>query len=107
MSPAKTVSLDELAMKHLADPEVKAAYDEMANEFAVAQALVAARSEAKLSQKDVAERMKTSQSAVARMESGRQSVSTGSIQKYATAVGRPITIEIQPLPGVDKAAVSA
>lgn len=82
----------------LADPEVKAAYDEMANEFAVAKALIAARSEAKLSQKDVAERMKTSQSAVARMESGRQSVSTGSIQRYATAVDRPITIEIRPLP---------
>lgn len=82
----------------LADPEVKAAYDEMANEFAVAKALIAARSASKLSQKDVAERMKTSQSAIARMESGRQSVSTGSIQKYATAVGRPITIEIRPLP---------
>ena len=81
----------------LADPEVKAAYDEMANEFAVAKALIAARSAAQLSQKEVAERMQTSQSAIARMESGRQSVSTGSIQKYATAVGRPITIEIRPL----------
>ncbi|MBO0903183.1 helix-turn-helix domain-containing protein [Jiella sonneratiae] len=103
MSPPDTISLDELAAKHLADPEVKAAYDAMANEFGVAKALIAARSAAKLSQKDVAERMRTSQSAIARMESGRQSVSTGSIQKYATAVGRPITIEIRPLPSVAQA----
>ena len=94
-------SFDTFSRELLADPEVRAAYDAMANEFAVAKALIAARAEAQLSQQDVAERMRTSQSAVARMESGRQSLSMASLARYATAVGRPITIEIRPLPATE------
>lgn len=94
----KFVTLESLKAEFLANPEVKASYDAMDNEFALANALISARAEAKLSQQEVAERMQTTQSAVARMESGRHAPSMTSLGKYATAVGRTIRIEIHPSP---------
>ena len=52
------------------NPEYKAAYDALEQEFAIANALIQARSEAGMTQKDVAEKLGVSQPAVARMESG-------------------------------------
>ena len=95
---ADTLPYGTLRQTLMADPEVKAAYDAMANEFALAKALIAARGAADLTQKDVAERMRTTQSAVARMESGRHAPSMASLKRYATAVGHTITLEIHPEP---------
>lgn len=92
----KTTPYAEFRAELLADPEVKAAFDALENEFALAGALISARVEADMSQQDVAERMKTTQSAVARMESGRHAPSVNSLAKYATAVGRSIKFEIHP-----------
>ncbi|HXP23991.1 MAG TPA: helix-turn-helix transcriptional regulator, partial [Candidatus Sulfotelmatobacter sp.] len=64
-------------------------------EFALARELIGARAKAKLTQGEVARRMGTSQSAVARMESGRKMPSTASLQKYARAVGRELRIALR------------
>lgn len=53
------------------NPEYKAAYDALEQEFAIADALVRARNEAGITQKDVAGRMGVSTPAVARMETGK------------------------------------
>jgi ribosome-binding protein aMBF1 (putative translation factor) len=71
----------------LAKPGVRAAYDELRDEFELADALIRARSRAGSTQSVVAERMRTSQAAVAHLESGRQSPSYRSLQKYARAIG--------------------
>ena len=73
------------------DPKVKEAYEEMRPEFEVAQALIAARVEADLTQEEVAKRMGTSQSVVARLEGGRTLPSIKSLYRYAEATGtRPV-----------------
>lgn len=92
----KTTSFESLRTELLAEPETRSEYDALANEFAVAQALVAARAKARLSQQQVAERMQTTQSAVARMESGKHLPSMSSIERYATAIGHPIRFEVRP-----------
>ena len=53
------------------NPEYKAAYDALEQEFAIADALVRARNEAGITQKDVAGRRGFSPPAVARMETGK------------------------------------
>ena len=58
---------------------------------AVADTFVAARSELGLSQTEVAARMGTSQSAVARLESGTADVRASTLERYAAAVGSEIT----------------
>ena len=62
--------LKTLKQELLDDTETRAAYDAMADEFAIVRELVAARARAGLSQSEVAQRMGTTQSAVARLEGG-------------------------------------
>ena len=83
----------ELKKELLADPDVAAEYDALAPQFAVIAALIKARRKARLSQAEVAERMGTTQSSIARMESGKGSVTIDSIQKYAKATGQKIKLE--------------
>jgi ribosome-binding protein aMBF1 (putative translation factor) len=52
--------------------------------------LAAARRDAGLTQTDVAARMKTSTSAVARLEQGEMNPTVATLQRFATAVGKKI-----------------
>lgn len=88
-------SFDAFKKRMLKDPRVKAEYDALEEEFALARELIGARARAKLSQEEVARRMGTSQSAVARMESGRSLPSTSSLVKYAKAVGHKVQIKLK------------
>jgi DNA-binding XRE family transcriptional regulator len=88
-------SFETWKRKQLKNPEFKAAYDALEEEFALASELIGARARAKLSQEEVARRMGTSQSAVARMESGRTLPSTSSLVKYAKAVGHKVEIKLK------------
>lgn len=73
------------------DPAFVREYVALAEEFQIADALIRARSDAGLTQQELAERMGTTQSAVARMESGR-SVSLKSLRKYAECTHSKITL---------------
>lgn len=87
-------SFDAYKKRALKNPAIKAEYDALEEEFALAGALIGARAKAKLTQEEVARRMGTSQSAVARMESGRAMPSTASLRKYAHAVGRKLKVAL-------------
>lgn len=77
--------------KMLADREVRAAYDVLADEFDLARELIAARVRAGMTQAEVAERMGTTQSVVARLESGARMPSVNTLLKFAKATrSRPI-----------------
>ena len=88
-------SFEAWKRKQLKNPAFKREYDALESEFALARELIGARAKAKLSQAQVARRMGTSQSAVARMESGRTLPSTTSLVKYAKAVGRELKIALR------------
>ena len=77
----------------LKNPAVKKEYDALEEEFALIGELLKARTRAKLTQAQVARRMGTSQSAVARLESGRPP-SLASLRKYAEATGSKIEIKL-------------
>jgi DNA-binding transcriptional regulator YiaG len=87
-------SFEAYKRKALKKPAIRAEYERLAPEFAVAKVLIAARTAAKLTQGEVARRMGTSQSAVARMEAGRTLPSTSSLIKYAKATGRKLSIDL-------------
>ena len=65
-----TKRLQTIKRKMLADRDARAAYDKLADEFDLSRELIAARVRAGLTQAEVAERMGTTQSVVARLESG-------------------------------------
>jgi ribosome-binding protein aMBF1 (putative translation factor) len=86
-----TKSLQSIRKKMLADREVRTNYDAMADEFSLARELIAARVRAGLTQAELAVRMGTTQSVVARLESGAQLPSVKTLLRFAKATGaRPV-----------------
>lgn len=79
----------ELKARALERADVKAEYDRLGEEFQFLDEFLKARSTAGVTQAEVAERIGTTQSAVARLESGRgkHSPSIATLQKYAHALG--------------------
>ncbi len=90
-----TIPFSKLRKKWMQDPEFRKEYEALAPEFALAGELIRARVDAGLSQEEVAERMKTSQPAVARLESGHKP-SIKSLERYAEAVGKKVEIRLVP-----------
>lgn len=88
-------TLKELKAKMLADPATKAEYDAMAEEFGMARELIAARSRAGLTQEEVAQRMGTTQSVIARLEGGKRQPSMRTVQRYAQAIGCRAVVRLE------------
>ena len=82
----------DLHRKWMKDADYRKAHKELAPEFALARAVIEARSSAALTQAQLARRMKTTQSVIARLESGRTLPSTKTLERLAKATGTRLTI---------------
>jgi DNA-binding XRE family transcriptional regulator len=89
-----TIPYEEMKARLLADPEVLAEYEALAAEFEISLELIQARLRAGLSQEELAARMGTSQSAIARLESGRSLPSTKTLKRFAEATGSKIQLRL-------------
>ncbi len=89
-----TISFKKVRDEWMKDPAFRAEYERLAPEFALARALIKARTNAKLTQAQVAKRMGTTQSVVARIESGQNAPNLRTLEKYAEAVGRRIEVKL-------------
>ena len=89
-----TISFDEIKAELLADPETKREYDALAPEFEFSTELLRARLRAGLSQAELAERMGTSQSAIARLESGQTLPSTKTLLRFAEATKSKVELRL-------------
>ena len=78
------------------DPAYREAHDALDEEFALASAMLEARSGAEISQEEIARRMHTSQPAVARLEGGRGNPSLSTLRRYAAATGTRLKIVFEP-----------
>lgn len=88
-------TLKELKAELLANPDTLAAYDAQVEEFALARELLAARARAGLTQGEVAERMGTTQSVIARLEGGKRKPSMRTVQRYAQAIGCRAVVRLE------------
>ena len=82
-----TKSLKQMKAEMLADVSIRAAYDALAPEYELAAEMIGARQRAGLTQAELAARMGTTQSVIARLESGRTLPSMKTIARYAAATG--------------------
>ena len=94
--------LADLRKKLLKDPEVRREYDALEEEFALAAEVAKARMRARLSQEELARRLKTTQSTIARLESGRGRPSTRTLDRFAKATGHRLKISFEPVKGGKK-----
>lgn len=90
--------IKELHADWMKDPAYREAYDALEEEFALAQAIIEARMKAGLTQEELAARMQTSQSAIARLESGRTIPSARTLARFAKATGTRLRISFEAAP---------
>ena len=83
--------LKDLKERFMKDPAFRQEYARADEEYALAEALVRARTAANLTQLQLAERIGTTQSAIARLEGGRLSPSVRTLRRYAEATGMRLT----------------
>lgn len=83
----KTIPAKEVFAQLRENPKYVAEYDALEEEFALIEALIDARAKANLTQEQVAERMHTSQSYVAKLEGGRINPTIKALKRYAEATG--------------------
>ena len=88
--------VNELHKKWLKKPSYAKAHAAMEPEFRLAIELIEARTRAGLTQTELAKRMKTTRTVIARLESGRAKPSTSTLHKVAEATGSRLMISLQP-----------
>jgi DNA-binding XRE family transcriptional regulator len=86
--------LSVLKNELMADENFKKEYESLEQEFNFAAKMIEVRLQERLSQEQVARRMGTTQSVVARIESGRPLPSLRTLMRYAAAVGRKLDITL-------------
>jgi transcriptional regulator with XRE-family HTH domain len=98
-------SFEKFKAKALTRPEVREAYDGLAVDFAFLDEVLKARAASGLTQAEVAARVGTTQSAIARLESAtpRHSPSVATLQRYARALGYRLEVRLVKEPRVDQA----
>ncbi len=82
----KLIPFSKFKKKALKDPKIKAEYDRLEPEFNIIESIIRKRLEKGLSQKQLAERMGTKQSALSRLESGNYNPSLAFLKKVASAL---------------------
>lgn len=85
----------DLHKKWMKNPKYKSEYEKLAPEFEVAGAIIEARTKAGLTQAQLAELMKTTQSVIARLEGGRAHPSTETLERLARATGSRLKIDFE------------
>ena len=89
-------ALKTLKAELLAKKGVRQAYEDLAPEFAIARAVIKARTSCGLTQAELAERMNTSQSYIARLENGSVMPTMKTLLRVAEATGTRARFELEP-----------
>jgi ribosome-binding protein aMBF1 (putative translation factor) len=89
-----TIPFEVIKGRLLANPKVRAEYEALAPAFEISAELVKARKRAGLSQAQLANRMGTSQSTIARLESGQTLPSTKTLLRFAKATGSKVHVRL-------------
>src|SRR5436190_21964859 len=89
-------TLKDFKRRALTHPQVRREYKALREEFELLDEILKARTEAGLTQAELAERIGTTQSAVARMETaiGKHSPSIATLKRYASALGYRLQLRL-------------
>jgi len=90
----KWINFETLKNQWMKDAEFNKEYEALELEYKISLELIKARSRAGLTQEEVAHRMGTTQSVIARLESGAGLPSVKTLNKYAKATGKHLELHI-------------
>ncbi len=94
MDKFEPVDFNDSLKEALKDPEFKKAYDALEVEFSIIEQVIRKRLEKGLTQKQLAEKIGTKQSAIARLEGGTTNPSVAFLEKVAKALGSKLQVSI-------------
>ncbi|KTD48070.1 Antitoxin HigA [Legionella quinlivanii] len=89
------MSIQSLKNKALKNPEVKAEYDLLEQEFALIDTLLSMRRKSGLTQEEIAKKMGTQKGNISRLEKGNGNPSWKTIQNYAHACGFEVSMKVK------------
>jgi ribosome-binding protein aMBF1 (putative translation factor) len=93
-SVKKAIDFDIYLNEQLKNPKFKKYYDEYGRQLEIAYRILELRKSKGLSQKDLAEKVGTKQSNIARIESGKQNFSIGTLERIAKVLGCGLKISL-------------
>lgn len=79
--------------RQLEDPDFQKEWDALEPEYAIIQAIIDARKESGLTQKELAARSGIAQGDISKLENGNANPSIRTLKRLATAMGKTLRIE--------------
>ncbi|MDR2569932.1 MAG: helix-turn-helix domain-containing protein [Oscillospiraceae bacterium] len=88
---------DKFLEKQLQNAEVRAEWDALEPEYAIIQAMIDARKDTGLTQKQLSQRTGIAQGDISRIENGNANPSLNTLKRLASAMGLTLKIEFTPI----------
>lgn len=89
----KMTKFNDFLAEELKNPEFKAEYDALEPEFAIIQAMIDARRETGLTQKELSEKTGINQADISKLERGNANPSLKTLKRLAAGMGRTLKVE--------------
>lgn len=83
--------------KILSDPEVQGHYEQLKPKYQVIKQLIEQRKRLNITQKELAERLGTTQSVIARLESGKGNITLQTLERMSEVLGCILNIKLEPI----------
>lgn len=88
---------DDFLNEQMKNPEFKAEYDALEPEFAIIQAMIDARKETGITQKELSERTGITQADISKLENGNANPSLRTLRRLAKGLGMKLKLEFLPV----------
>ena len=95
-------SYKDYKKRALQNPEVKAEYDSLQPEYDIIQAMIDARVQQNMTQKDLSAKTGITQADISRIENGTRNPSLSMVKKLAQGLGMQLKLEFVPMPTKNK-----
>lgn len=95
-------SYKDYKKRALRNPEVKAEYDALQPEYDIIQAMIDARVQQNMTQKDLSAKTGITQADISRIENGTRNPSLSMVKKLAHGLGMQLKLEFVPMPTKNK-----
>jgi ribosome-binding protein aMBF1 (putative translation factor) len=89
----KAVDFQKYLAEKLKNPKIRKYYNEYGKQLEIAYQILQLRKQKRISQAELARKLGTRQSDIARMEAGQQNFTTDTLQKIASVFDRDLKIE--------------
>ena len=92
-----SLDFDTYLQEQLKDPEFSSEYDALEPEFAIMRAMVNARKNTGMTQKQLAEKTGINQADISKLEHGSGNPSLRTLQRLAAGMGMRLKLEFEPV----------